>query len=58
MPLECGKAQNMCMCFLVLPATYPAILLEASEIIYLPVSHVKPFVYICHRIAGQVDGVG
>ena len=51
-----------------LPAAYLTILLEASEIMYLPVSHLRPFVYINLKIAGnakawqwhteKVDGVG
>ena len=35
--------------------TYLAILLEASKIIYLPVSHVKPIVYINLKFKGHAE---
>ena len=35
--------------------SYLAILLEASKIIYLPVSHVKPLVYINLKFAGHAE---
>ena len=47
-------SEHVCV-FRVLPATYLAILFEASKIIYLPFSHLKPLVYINLKFAGHAE---
>ena len=45
-PLECGKAQNLCICFEYCQQPILQSLREASEIIYHSVPHLKPFVFV------------
>ena len=47
-------SEHLCV-FRAVPATYLAILFEASKIKYLPVSHVRPLVYVNLKFAGHAE---